>query len=145
MKTASYLLNSLASLAIALAAGAAHTQFVNGNEAVTVLPDGSKNVSTAPLPTTGPIRSSKPCKADAGCHAGSWYMVETSDGLVECTEAYARPGACRKSSFGTTKLARLWVVKSKDRWLQCQYPDLSSKCVDMFARPPANLPYDAVQ
>lgn len=129
---------------LALPFGAA-AQFVKGNEAVTATADGSRKVETPPLPATGPARNSKPCAADAGCHAGPWHMVETIVGLQECTEAYARPGTCRASSYGTTKRSRLWVVKSKGAWLQCQYPDLGSKCVNMFARPPANLPFDAVQ
>jgi len=129
----------------AMAASAAPAQFVKGNEAVRLLPDGSRRVETAPLPATGPIKGTKPCLADAGCHAGAWHMVETAAGLQECTEAYARPGTCRASSYGSKKLSRLWVVKSGGLWLQCQYPDLGSKCVNMFARPPANLPFDAVQ
>ena len=120
-------------------------QFVKGNEAVKVLPDGTRRVETAPLPATGPINNSRPCSATAGCNAGPWHMVETAAGLRECTEAYARPSTCRASSYGTTKLSRLWVVKLGSNWLQCQFPDLGSKCVNMFARPPANLPYDAVQ
>lgn len=133
--------------AASLAAGisGAHAQFVRGNEAVKVMNDGTRRVETAPLPTTGPIRTAKPCHAKDGCHAGSWHMVETTDGLLECTEAYARPGTCRASTYGSTKLSRLWVVKSGGHWLQCQYPDLGSKCVNLFARPPANLPFDAVQ
>ena len=130
---------------LAAASTASLAQFVKGNEAVKVMPDGSKRVETPPLPTTGTIRSSKPCGANAGCNAGSWHMVETMDGLLECTEAYARPSTCRASSYGSVKLSRLWVVKSGVNWLQCQHPDLGSKCVNMFARPPANLPYDAVQ
>ena len=137
--------HTLVYAALAFASMASHAQFVKGNEAVQVMPNGSKRVETAPLPTTGPIRSAKPCLANAGCHAGSWHMVETADGLLECTEAYARPGTCRASTYGTTKISRLWVVRSKGVWLQCQYPDLGSKCVNMFARPPANLPFDAVQ
>jgi hypothetical protein len=132
-------------IALALATGAASAQFVRGNEAVRSLPRGGSQVETAPLPTTGPIRNTKPCAAKAGCHAGPWHMVETPEGLRECTEVYARAGTCRSSSYGTTKLARLWVVKSGGEWLQCQYPDLGSKCVKVFARPPANLPFDAVQ
>jgi hypothetical protein len=134
-------------VAILTAAGspAALAQFVKGNEAVKVMPDGSKKVETPPLPTTGPIRSTKPCNANAACNAGAWHMVETHDGLVECTEVYARLGTCRASSYGATKLSRLWVVKSGSNWLQCQYPDMGSKCVNIFARPPANLPFDAVQ
>lgn len=134
-----------AMLALALAAGNAAAQFVKGNEAVRLMPDGARRVETPLLPATGPIRSTRPCQADGGCNAGPWHMVETLEGLVECTEAYARTGTCRKSSYGTTKLPRLWVVKSGQVWLQCQYPDLGSRCVNMFARPPANLPFDAVQ
>ena len=130
---------------LAVGPSAAFAQFVKGNEAVTVMPDGTKRIETPPLPTTGPIRSTKPCAAAEKCHGGAWLMVETKDGLVECTEAYARAGSCRASSYGTTKLLRLWVVKSGDNWLQCQLPDVASKCVNMFARPPANLPYPAAQ
>ena len=133
----------LASLAVA--STTTYAQFVKGNEAVKVMADGSKKVETPPVPTTGPIRSTKPCAAAEKCHGGAWLMVETKDGLVECTEAYARAGSCRASSYGTTKLLRLWVVKSGDNWLQCQLPDVASKCVNMFARPPANLPYPAAQ
>ena len=131
--------------AFAFGPSAVFAQFVKGNEAVKVMADGSKKVETPPVPTTGPIRSTKPCAAAEKCHGGAWLMVETKDGLVECTEAYARAGSCRASSYGTTKLLRLWVVKSGDNWLQCQLPDVASKCVNMFARPPANLPYPAAQ
>ena len=130
-----------------LATATSHTQaqFVRGNDAVKVMGNGTKRVEMAPLPTTGPIRTAKPCLAKDGCHAGSWHMVETAAGLLECTEAYARPGTCRASTYGAAKLSRLWVVKTGGEWLQCQYPDLGSKCVKLFARPPANLPFDAIQ
>lgn len=72
-------------------------------------------------------------------------MVETREGLRECTEPFARPTSCRPSTYGSRKLSRLWIVKKGSTWLWCQYPDLASKCVDMNARPPTNLPYDAVQ
>ncbi|MDE2567091.1 MAG: hypothetical protein KGL50_15020 [Burkholderiales bacterium] len=130
---------------MAVASVVTHAQFVKGNEAVTVLPDGSKKVETPPLPSTGPAMRAKPCAANAGCHAGAWHMVETSDGLKECTEPFARPTTCRASTYGAKKLSRLWIVKKGKTWLWCQYPDLGSKCVDMNARPPSNLPYDAVQ
>lgn len=120
-------------------------QFVKGNEAVKVMPDGTKRVETPPIPATGPASKSKPCGADAGCHAGAWHMVETLDGLSECTEPFARATTCRSSTYGSQKLARLWIAKRGSTWLWCQYPDLTSKCVDMNARPPSNLPYDAVQ
>jgi hypothetical protein len=141
------LLVALANLTVAsfiLVGPAAQAQHVKGNEAVKVTATGTK-VETPPLPTTGPIRSTKPCLAAGNCNAGAWLMVETADGLLECTEAYARPGTCRASTYGDKKISRLWVVKRGSDWLQCQYPDLGSKCVNMFARPPANLPFSAVQ
>jgi len=135
--------HTLLAVVLALSASLSHAQFVKGNEAIQPLPGGGHKVQIAPMPTAA--RASQPCRADGNCHAGSWRMVETETGLMECTDAYARPGTCRTSTYGTRKIARLWVVKSKGIWLQCQYPDLGSKCVPMFARPPANLPYDAVQ
>ena len=130
----------IAIAAAALLAQAAQAQFVKGNEAVHMTPTGKK-VATPPIPAS----VGKVCAADANCHAGAWHMVETENGLRECTEPYARPTACRPSTYGTQKLPRLWIVKAGPTWRWCQYPNLSSKCVDMFARPPANLPYDAVQ
>lgn len=135
----------LAGLMLGTVGAVCHAQFVKGNEAVTLSPSGTKNVETPPVPRTGPAANSKPCAADGGCHAGAWHMVETSAGLMECTEPFARPAACRKSTYGAQKLSRLWIAKKGSTWLWCQYPDLASKCVDMNARPPSNLPYDAVQ
>lgn len=67
-------------------------------------------------------------------------MVETADGLRECTEIYARPVTCRPSTYGTEKRPRLWIVKTRGQWMQCQFPDISSKCVSTKA-----LPYSAIQ
>lgn len=131
--------------ALVFASTASLAQFVKGNEAVKVMADGSKKVETPLIPTTGPASRSKPCAASAGCFAGAWQMVETAEGMKECTEPYARPTSCRNSTYGTQKLSRLWITKRGSIWLWCQYPDMGSKCVDMNARPPSNLPYDAVQ
>ena len=123
---------------LAAASTASLAQFVKGNEAVKVLPDGSKRVETPPLPSAS---LGKPCAAaQAGCAGGGWLMVETNAGLVECTEIYARPGTCRASTYGTEKRSRLWIVKSGSQWMQCQYPDLASKCVST-----KSLPTSAVQ
>lgn len=135
----------LVALTFAVFGTNASAQFVKSNEAVRVSNSGERLVELAPLPSSGPIRKTKPCLAQAGCHAGPWHMVETRAGLMECTEVYAREGTCRPSSYGTTKLSRIWVVKAGGDWLQCQFPDLGSKCVKVFAPPPTNLPYPAVQ
>lgn len=125
-------------VSLCLTATASFAQFVKGNEAVTLMPDGSKRVETPPPPTSS---VSKPCPAaQLGCASGGWKMLETREGLMECTELYARAGTCRASTYGTEKRPRVWVVKSKSQWLQCQYPDLSSKCAGLQA-----LPYDAIQ
>lgn len=128
----------LALAAAVLLASAAQAQFVKGNEAVKLTADGRKVVETPPTPS-GTLAA--PCPADrAGCAASGWRMVETAEGLRECTEIYARPGTCRPSTFGTEKRSRLWIVKSQGRWMQCQHPDLGSKCVSTSA-----LPFSEVQ
>lgn len=139
------LTSAITAATLVLAGTNAWSQFVKGNEAISELPNGTVQVETPPIPKTGPASKMTPCDAEAKCHGGAWLMVETSEGLMECTEAYARPKSCRNSTLGTTKTSRLWVVKSKGLWLQCQYPTLTSKCVNMLAPPPNNLPYSAVQ
>jgi len=124
----------------ALACLAAQAQYVKGNEAVQKTATGT-TISKPPVPTS----VGKVCEATAKCYAGAWRMVETDAGLQECTEPFARPGSCRASTYGAQKLSRVWVVKRGNEWLQCQFPDLGSKCTPIFARPPANLPADAVQ
>ena len=124
--------------ALALLAGTASAQFVKGNEAVKVMPDGTKKTETPPLPTTtlaAPCAAGKPA-----CTASGWRMVETDEGLRECTENNARPGTCRPSTYGTEKRPRLWIVKLRGQWMQCQLPDIGSKCVSTKA-----LPYSAIQ
>jgi hypothetical protein len=133
----------MAAATLALSAGTASAQVVKGNEAVKVMPDGTKKVETPP--SSAAASKAKPCGANAGCHPGPWHMVETADGLRECTEPFARPTTCRNSTYGSQKLSRLWIAKRGSTWLWCQYPDLGKKCVDMHARPPLNLPMSAVQ
>ena len=130
----------LVALLGAASCASVQAQFVKGNEAVRVTAAGPK-VETPPVPPS----MGKVCPAAEKCHAGAWHMVEVDTGLVECTEPFARPTACRKSTYGSQKIPRLWIVKSGSSWKWCQFPDLKSKCPDMFARPPANLPVDAVQ
>jgi len=122
----------------AVSCSGAMAQFVKGNEAVRVMADGTKKVDTPPMPSAG---LPPPCPADkSGCAGSGWRMVETSAGLQECTEIYARPGTCRTSRYGTEKRSRLWIVKTGGQWMQCQRPDLASKCVSSRA-----LPFSEVQ
>jgi hypothetical protein len=124
--------------ALVIGPTAALAQFVKGNEAVKVMPDGTKRVET---PSTTGALLAKPCPAaQPGCSGGGWKMVETDGGLMECSEVYARPSTCRASTYGAEKRSRLWIVKVGSEWLHCQYPDLSSKCVSI-----KSLPFSAVQ
>ena len=138
MTLATWILSTAALSICVLWTSPAQAQFVKGNEAVRVLPDGTKKVETPPLPG---MTLAAPCPAElAGCTPSGWRMVETVSGIQECTEIYARPGACRPSTYGTEKRSRLWIVKTKGLWMQCQYPNLASRCVKTTA-----LPYSAVQ
>lgn len=115
-----------------------HAQFVKGNEAVKVMPDGSKRVETPP---SAQALLAKPCAiSNPGCSGGSLKMVETHDGLMECTEFYARPSTCRPSTFGREKRSRVWIVKLGADWKQCERPDIGAKCVSL-----KSLPIAAVQ
>ena len=123
---------------LGIAASGACAQYVKGNEAVKLMPDGTKRVETPPLPS---VPLGKPCPAaQSGCAGGGWKMLETDAGLVECTEVFARPSTCRASTYGTEKRSRSWIVKAQGKWMQCQLPELSSKCVSL-----ASLPISAVQ
>ena len=128
---------------LAFHASLASAQFVKGNEAVRTLPDGRKRVELPPHSAGSSAR--RICAAEAGCHAGPWFMVETTEGLRECTETLARPTTCRESTYGSERKSRVWVAKRGSTWLWCQYPDLDKKCVDMHAKPPLNLPFSAIQ
>jgi len=128
---------TLAAAGFAVVASA-QAQFVKGNEAVTIHRDGSRTVETPPLPR---IQLAAPCRAENPvCTGAGWLMVETNEGIQECTEFYARPGTCRASTYGREKAFRRWIVKIKGQWMQCQRPDISSTCVSTKA-----LPYGEVQ
>ena len=119
--------------ALAVGPSAAFAQFVKGNEAVKVLSDGSKKVETPPLPSA---TLGAPCPAaKAGCAGGGWKMLESADGLVECTEVFARASTCRASTYGTEKRSRSWIVKLKGEWTQCERPDIAGKCVSLKSFP----------
>jgi len=138
MKAIRHFFDLVALTALAVAATTASAQFVKGNEAVKVMPDGTKKVATPPLPAAS---LGAPCPAaKAGCAGGGWKMLEGQSGLVECTEVFSRPGTCRDSTYGTEKRSRVWIVKLKGEWTQCERPDISGKCISL-----KSFPISAVQ
>lgn len=134
------MIKPLASLALLIAVTTATAQQVPGNEAVRVTA-GRRTVTLPAVPARRPPLR----RADAGSHAGAWRMVETASGLMECTEPWARDGSCRPSTYGAQRLFRVWVVLHRGTWLQCQFPDLGSRCAPLRARPPANMPVASLQ
>ena len=128
----------LIAAALYFAGASALAQFVKGNEAIKVLPDGTKNVETPPLPSAT-LGNACPA-AKSGCAGGGWKMLESVGGLVECTEVFARKGTCRPSTYGSEKRSRVWIVKTKSGWMQCQLPAIRAKCVSQ-----TSLPISAVQ
>ena len=124
--------------ALVVGSSTALAQFIKGNEAVKVMADGSKKVETPPVPSA---TLGAPCPAaKAGCAGGGWKMLEGADGLVECTEVFARASTCRASTYGTEKRSRSWIVKLKGEWTQCERPDIAGKCVSL-----KSFPISAVQ
>lgn len=123
----------VAAVVFLLMSASASAQFVKGNEAVKVMPGGARKVETPP--TSGALLA-KPCPAaEPGCSGGGWKMVETPEGLMECTEVYARPSTCRSSTYGSEKRSRVWVVKIGAEWKHCSYPDLSKACTSIKSLP----------
>lgn len=124
---------AMAAAVCVITAAPACAQYVKGNEAVTLMPDGGRRVETPP--TAGALLA-KPCPANQpACAGGGWKMVETSSGLMECTEVYARPSTCRGSTYGTEKLSRVWVVKTGSEWKHCSLPQLGKHCVSLKSLP----------
>ena len=78
----------LALLAIAVVCTGASAQFVKGNEAVKVMPDGTKKVETPPLPST---TLGAPCAADKpACTASGWLLGRGGGGQRVCGHGMLR-------------------------------------------------------
>ena len=50
------------------------------------------------------------------------------------------PVAYFTQGYGSEKRSRVWIVKTKSGWMQCQLPEISAKCVSL-----TSLPISAVQ
>lgn len=108
------------------AAQAALGPTVAYNEAVRVV--GGKRVVQLPPPSkyTPPGWSvTKP-----GNHYGgsSPYMVETVDGLMQCTVPFYHPVGCEPSTYGTQRKLRTWIVLREGQWEGCIGIDQPKRC-----------------
>ena len=113
----------------ALGVDSVYAQFVKGNEAVTVMPDGSKQVETPPLPPAS-LGQAVPRRASGLRGRRLEDGRDRRAACMECTEFYARPGTCRASTYGTREASRVCGSSShKSPVAAMPVPDLASKCV----------------
>ena len=84
----------VAGVIVAALSSGAMAQFVKGNEAVRVMPDGTKKVETPPIPAAG---LSAPCPAEKqGCAASGWRGRSATASAVSSSNA---PATMQSSGF----------------------------------------------
>ena len=120
----------------ALATGAA---LAFNNEAVKVLPDGTKNVELPPGPKHKGFRNIKRTTDPwpAGGRLPS-FVIETDKGLIECTVRWI-DDSCREYTPGRDKRPRAWVVKHKGAWVNCPRRNSEAGCTPYHSLPTHEL------
>ena len=102
----------LALVAMALAAATVSAQFVKGNEAVKVMPDGTKKVETPPVPAPGPASKSN----------GTWLKPRPVYANAQSRSRDPRPvvnrhmGRRSSRAFGSQRRARPGSGASTPTW-----------------------------
>ena len=114
-------------LLVSLAAISAERYLPEANEIFTTDKDGVKRIMLPPVPVD---RNGKRVVAKAKPLAAAvyLYMIQTFDGLIECSEPAIEQGACRPSSIGNYVSYRTWVVRRSGKWLHCAGPAKDAKC-----------------
>jgi hypothetical protein len=118
----------LALVALALAATTASAQFVKGNEAVKVMPDGTKKVETPPLPSHWLL--AKPCPAATpGCSRWRLEDGRETDGFASSAPRSTRdPPHAGHQPTAREAISRVGRQDS-DRSGAVPVPDDLGKCV----------------
>lgn len=105
------------------------------NEAVKVLPDGTRRVELPPGPKRQGFQNIKRT-ADpwpAGSRLPS-FVIETDKGTVECRVAWIDE-SCRDYLPGRDKRPRAWVMKQNRAWVTCPNRSSSTGCVPYYGLP----------
>jgi hypothetical protein len=135
---------STAAIAVlfALACGAAHASPAGpaflGNEAVRII-DGKRVVEAPPLTASAQRFVKGGGKLPPPSAAGEVFMIEATQGLMECRGTYLSDSGCVTSSLGTTKRPRLWTVKLAGRWVHCDSRAQSRNCEPASAGAPGAM------
>lgn len=89
-----------------------------GNEAVRIV--SGKRVVEAPPLTKGAQRFLKAGnKFPPPSPNGGVFMVEGTDGLMECSSGALSETGCIAPTIGKVKRSRYWTVKLNGAWLHC--------------------------
>ena len=114
-------------LLVSLAAISAERYLPEGNEIFYIDKEGVKRIMLPPplIDRTGKRVVPKAKPLDKAVYL---YMIQTFDGLIECSEPAIEQGACRPSSIGNYVSYRTWVVRRSGKWLHCDGPSRQAKC-----------------
>ncbi len=73
-----------------------------------------------------------------------WIMVETDEGLVECTDPVYHPNQCRPSTYGQKLLSRTFLVLYRGQWMACVNPakvDKRNGCLRVLQPREGQVPF----
>ena len=105
------------------------------NEAVRIMPDGSRKVELPPGPKRQAFQNIKRT-ADpwpTGSRLPS-FVIEADRGLVECRVAWIDE-SCRDYVPGRDKRPRAWVMKRDRTWITCPKRASGDGCVPYYGLP----------
>lgn len=136
------LLYTSAAIGLLFAVAATHAQPAGsafpGNEAVRVV-NGKRVVEAPPLTATAQRYVKGGGKLPPPSAAGEVYMIESPEGLVECSGTYLSSTSCIPSTLGKTKRPRFWTVKLSGAWVHCDSRASSRKCEPASAGVPGGM------
>lgn len=101
------------------------------NEAVRIV-GGKRVVELPPLNPYSPKQFVPP----AGSHVlrNHAYMVETPNGLLQCTVPFYAKAGCEPSTYGSVRQRRTWVVLHKGEWKGCIGLDAPKQCRALYPK-----------
>ena len=109
-----------------------------GNEAVQIV-NGKRVVEAPPLTATAQRYVKGGAKLPPPSAAGEVFMIESPEGLVECSGTYLSGTGCVPSTLGKTKRPRFWTVKLNGVWVHCDSRAPSRKCEPASAGVPGGM------
>ena len=108
------------------------------NEAVRIV-GGKRVVELPPLTPTAKRSVQGGAKMPPPSPGGEVFMIEASQGLMECRGPFFAATGCVPSSLGKTKRPRLWTVKLRGVWEHCNSRAETRKCEPVSAGAPGAM------